>query len=139
MAPSKPRGVKQGSWVEQQIRQAQRAGEFDDLPGAGKPLERLSEARDPLWWAKSWVRREGLSVVPPELELRKQVEKAFEKIETMRSEKAVRKLLSELNAEIGKRNATVTSGPATSIAQIDIGQAVEAWSLRRAGLAESKP
>ena len=32
------------SWVEKQIREAQERGEFDNLPGAGKPL---SGARRP--------------------------------------------------------------------------------------------
>ncbi len=131
MAARKPPGMKQGTWVEQQIREAERDGEFDDLPGKGKPLARISDANDPLWWAKSWVRREGLSVVPPEFALRKKVEEVFEKIETLRSEQAVRKLLVDLNAEIGKRNATVTSGPPTSIALLDIDKAVEAWASRQ--------
>ena len=34
------RGANQTSWVDQQIRLAMAKGEFDNLPGAGKPIER---------------------------------------------------------------------------------------------------
>ena len=34
-------------------------GEFDNLPGTGKPLN-LSDAQDPDWWIKRYVAREGL-------------------------------------------------------------------------------
>lgn len=42
--------------VEQQIAAAMARGEFDDLPGAGKPLD--LDPREPGWWAEQFVRRE---------------------------------------------------------------------------------
>lgn len=37
---SKPRDPKDWeSWIDQAIREAQERGEFDDLPGRGKPLD----------------------------------------------------------------------------------------------------
>jgi Domain of unknown function (DUF1992) len=42
--------------VEAQIRAAQARGDFDDLPGKGKPLK-LPEVYDPNWWIKSCVER----------------------------------------------------------------------------------
>ncbi len=44
--------------VDRQIRQAAERGEFDDLPGAGKPIEGLDAGYDPGWWAKRYLRRE---------------------------------------------------------------------------------
>ena len=38
--------------VEKAIREAQERGEFDDLPGAGKPLKDLGDPDDPLWWLR---------------------------------------------------------------------------------------
>ena len=38
MTERKPPGVSWESWFEEQIRQAQEAGAFENLPGAGKPL-----------------------------------------------------------------------------------------------------
>ena len=40
------------SLVERQIREAQERGEFENLPGAGKPLRGLGGADDPDWWVK---------------------------------------------------------------------------------------
>ncbi|WP_037834016.1 DnaJ family domain-containing protein, partial [Streptomyces sp. NRRL S-481] len=37
MTERKPPGVDFGSWVDKQIRDAETRGEFDRLPGAGKP------------------------------------------------------------------------------------------------------
>lgn len=45
-------------YVERKIREAMARGEFDDLPGAGKPIPNLND--DPLWWVKKFVERERL-------------------------------------------------------------------------------
>lgn len=36
------------------------AGEFDDLPGSGKPIPDLDRPYDPEWWAKKLIERERL-------------------------------------------------------------------------------
>jgi hypothetical protein len=46
------------SFAEKQIREAMERGEFDDLPGAGKPLSGMSPVYDPEWWAKGFIRGE---------------------------------------------------------------------------------
>ena len=43
------------------------AGDFDDLPGAGKPMKDLGTDHDPDWWVKRLVEREQISVLPPAL------------------------------------------------------------------------
>ncbi len=48
------------SVAERRIRQAMERGEFDDLPGAGKPIPGAGEPDDPLWWIRKWVERERL-------------------------------------------------------------------------------
>jgi len=44
MTERKPPGVSWESWFEEQIRQAQEGGAFENLPGAGKPLPDLEES-----------------------------------------------------------------------------------------------
>ena len=45
-------------------------GDFDDLPGAGKPLQ-LPEQHDPDWWVKRLIEREKITgVAPPAIALR---------------------------------------------------------------------
>ncbi len=63
---------QQALWVDVQIRRAMERGEFDNLPGAGKPL-RLPDRHDPDWWVKSLIEREQITgVLPPALALRKE-------------------------------------------------------------------
>ena len=57
--------------AEQRIREAQETGQFDHLPGAGKPLPDINEPVDDLWWVRQWARREGLSQPRLEAELRR--------------------------------------------------------------------
>jgi hypothetical protein len=47
--------------VERQIRLAMERGEFNDLPGHGRPIEGLEESYDPRWWVKRWAEREGVT------------------------------------------------------------------------------
>lgn len=58
MTERQPSGVPWESWIDQQIREATERGEFDNLPGRGKPLPGLDRARDDLWWVKDELRRE---------------------------------------------------------------------------------
>src|SRR6478736_6045234 len=46
------------SLVEQQIAAAMARGEFDDLPGRGRPIADLDTQRQPGWFAEQLVRRE---------------------------------------------------------------------------------
>ena len=125
--PIRPPPKGPGSSVEQQIRQAQREGKFDDLPGKGKPMKDLTEVYDPGWWVAKLVQREQISLLPPELELRRKVESELERIAKLRRERDVRRALAELNDEIRRTNATVTSGPSTTIAKLDVDAIVERW------------
>lgn len=49
------------SFVERQIREAHERGEFDNLPGAGKPLPDLDRPHDELWWVRKKLKDENLS------------------------------------------------------------------------------
>ncbi|GLH81152.1 DUF1992 domain-containing protein [Bradyrhizobium sp. SSBR45G] len=128
MTERKPLATSFESWVEAQIRSAQREGAFDHLPGAGKPLPDLGEEHDPLWWIKQFVRREQISMLPPSLELLRKVERELATIASLPDEAAVRRKVCDLNAEIAKVNATVLEGPPTRLGQLDADQIVARWS-----------
>jgi hypothetical protein len=53
--------------VERLIQQAQERGDFDGLPGLGKPIPDLDAPHDEHWWVRRWVAREDLD---PDRELR---------------------------------------------------------------------
>jgi hypothetical protein len=131
MTRRKPPGVSFETWIERQIRTAREQGLFDDLPGAGEPLRDLGTARDPLWWAKSLVDREKLSVLPPALEMRSRVEQALEKLEQIPREGDVRALVQELNQQIRRLNRLAHEGPPTRQAVLDEDDVVADWRRRR--------
>ena len=64
--------ARQQEWVDHQLRIAMERGDFDNLPGAGKPIKDLGAQHDPDWWIKRLVEREKITgVLPPALQLRK--------------------------------------------------------------------
>ena len=127
MARRKPPGVSWDSWIDQSIREAQEQGQFDELPGTGKPLPDQGAGYDPDWWVKSLIERENLSILPPALAIRGKVERELRRIGMLRREADVRSALEALNEEIARTNRTVAEGPATGTAQIDIDCFVERW------------
>lgn len=133
MTQRKPPGTKWESWIEQQIRHAQEEGAFDDLPGAGKPLDDLTEPYDPLWWVKKLVCRERISVLPPSLEVRRKVESELVAIWKLTSEADVRARVAALNAEIAKVNARTIEGPPTRLGTLNVDDVVAEWSTRSNG------
>ena len=69
-APGSP---QQHTWVDLQIRQAMERGDFDDLPGAGKPIEDLGDrARPGLVAQEAGRARADRACCPPSLQLRKE-------------------------------------------------------------------
>lgn len=103
MTDRKPPGVSFETWVDRQIREAAERGEFDDLPGAGKPLTGLNKPYDELWWVREKMAREGVSYLPPTLALRKEAEDARAAARGARSEREVRRLVAEINGRIRER------------------------------------
>ncbi len=55
------------SLAERRIREAGERGEFDELPGAGRPLPRLDRHYHPDWWVKEWLRRTSLEETAAEV------------------------------------------------------------------------
>jgi hypothetical protein len=133
MTERKPPRMSWESWIDRQIREAQERGDFENLPGAGKPIPGLRAPHDELWWLKQKLRDEKLEVTPPALALRKEVEEAVAKIRAAGTEKAVRRIVAEINERIAAVNATVTSGPPSGIAPLDPEKIVATWRERRDG------
>lgn len=123
----KPPGVSWESWIERQIREAQERGDFDALPGAGRPLPDLHKPRDENWWIKKKVEQERLASLPPALAVKYERDRAMQRVTEARSEREVRDILEPLNAMIRRVNATVTVGPSTTIGPLDVESVVAAW------------
>ncbi|MGV9379198.1 DnaJ family domain-containing protein [Nonomuraea sp. NPDC003707] len=126
MTERKPLGMPFESWIDRQIREAQERGEFDDLPGAGKPLP--DRPHDDMWWIKQKIESEGLSMpLPPTLALRKQAEEALADARGARSETEVRRILDEINQKIRDAIRTGLSGPPLNLMPFDVDEIVSEW------------
>jgi Domain of unknown function (DUF1992) len=132
MTGRKPPGVGFETWVERQIREATERGEFDDLPGAGKPIPDLDEPHDELWWVKRKLRRENFSYLPPTIALRKEAEDALEAALEAATEAEVREIVAAINGKIADGNRKATSGPPLNLAPFDPDQVVRRWRGRQA-------
>ena len=128
----------QTQWVEQQLRIAFERGDFDDLPGAGKPLEGLGTEHDPDWWVKKLVEREQISVLPPALELRKEDAELEQRLDRITSESEVREELEGFNARVRRARMQLLGGPPVITPERDVDAEVEAWRGRRTARIEAQ-
>ena len=133
--------AQQSTWVDLQVRQAMERGEFDDLPGQGKPIADLGAEHDPDWWVKKLVERERIAILPPALALRKEDAELDDRLDRINVEAEVRREVEDFNARI--RTAIYTpptgpSGPPVITRQRDVDAAVEAWRERRTARIEAQ-
>jgi hypothetical protein len=122
---------QQALWVDAQIRQAIERGEFDDLPGAGKPIEGIGEPHDPDWWVKNLVKREQLSGLgPPAILLRKEDAELDDRLDGLSVEAEVRRVLADFNARVVDARRQLRGGPPVVTSTRDIDAEVDAWRAR---------
>jgi hypothetical protein len=124
---------QQTLWVDAQIRQAIAGGDFDNLPGAGKPIEGIGETHDPEWWVKNLIKREQISGVgPPAIMLRKEDAELNDRLDRISAEAEVRRILADFNARVVHARRQLQGGPPVVTPTRDIDAEIEAWIARRA-------
>ncbi|MEM7164336.1 MAG: DUF1992 domain-containing protein [Planctomycetota bacterium] len=131
MTERKPIGDTWESWVDRQVREATERGAFDDLAGAGKPIQGLDEPYNSNWWLQRFLQREGLSILPDTLQLGRFVEDEKKRINKLHAETTVRRELDSLNATIREQLAQATSGPSSRTTTVDVERFVAAWRANR--------
>jgi len=123
---------RQHEWVDLQIKQAMERGDFDNLPGAGKPIKNLGTQHDPDWWIKQLIEREKITgVLPPALQLRKDDAELDGQLDRHTAESEVRRILEEFNARVMKARYTPVDGPPLVTMPRDVEAEVDAWRDRR--------
>ncbi len=126
----------QETWVDKAIREARERGEFDDLPGAGKPLTNLGDPNDPDWWVKGLMEREQLDMtgaMPGVLALRKEAAGFPESLSDLRSEGNVREVLEDYNRRVKLDRLRPAAGalPPVVARTVDVDELVAAWRTLR--------
>ncbi len=119
-------------WVEMQVRKAMERGDFDDLPGAGKPIKGLGSTHDPDWWVKNLVERERITgVLPPALALRKEDAELDSTLDRETTEDGVRRVVGEFNRRVVEARRQLQGGPPVITPTRDDEAEVAAWRSRR--------
>jgi hypothetical protein len=113
------------------IRRAIERGEFDDLPGSGKPLD-LPDRHDPDWWLKNLLKRERFVLLPPSIQLRAEDAALDERLDEMWSEADVREEIEEFNRRVIRGRYQAPAGPPLVTMPRDVDATVAAWAERRA-------
>ena len=123
--------AQQQTWVDLQVRQAMERGDFDDLPGAGKPIADLGDTHDPDWWIKKLVEREHVAVLPPSLALRREDAELDDTLDRLNVEAEVRRHVKDFNERVVAARYRLPEGPPLVTMPRDVDDAVAAWRERR--------
>lgn len=103
--------------VEERIRRAQERGEFEDLDGSGKPLELSDDSHISEDLRLAFKILKNAECLPPEIELRKEIEKTEDLLAAMPDTAEKYRTLKKLNFLILKVNAMRRSSAANEIPQ----------------------
>jgi hypothetical protein len=137
-AAARARMAQQHTWVDLQVRRAMERGDFDDLPGAGKPLK-LDATHDPNWWIRKLVERENVAVLPPSLALRKEDAELDDTLDGLPTADEVRRHVADFNERVVAARYRLPEGPPLVTMPRDVEETVAAWGERRtARLAEQR-
>lgn len=135
MTRRKPPKVSFRWWVDRQIGEARDRGEFDNLPGAGKPLPKPTGNDAATDWVLRQIRAGGhdtKALLPPALALKREVQDLPERLARERTEREVRDLVEDLNTRIRQAYLNHHSGPPLTVALVDVEEAVADWRRSRA-------
>ncbi|MEF2144252.1 MAG: DnaJ family domain-containing protein [Desulfovibrionaceae bacterium] len=91
--------------AEEAIRKAQREGAFNDLEGAGRPLEYEDDSMIPPDLRMAYKILKNANCLPPELEARKEINTALELLAGMQDEQERYRQMQKLNLMISRLNA----------------------------------
>ena len=92
--------------AEERIREAIERGEFDDLPGKGKPLDLEDDSHLPPDLRMAYKILKNADCLPPELELRKEIRTTEDLLAGVQDTQEKYKQMKKLNYLIMKLNMT---------------------------------
>jgi hypothetical protein len=138
-SPAAHRMEQKALWVDLQVRRAMERGDFDNLPGAGKPIRGLGDTHDPDWWVKSLIERERITgVLPPALGLRKEDAELDGLLDRETTEEGVRRSVEDFNRRVVEARRQLQGGPPVVTPTRDVDDAVVAWRGRRTARREQQ-
>jgi hypothetical protein len=104
--------------VEQRILEAQERGEFDNLPGHGKPLVLEDDSNVPEELRVAYKILKNADCLPPELQEKREIRQMEELLASVPDEKERYKLIKKINFRIMKLNILGKKSPLLEEKQI---------------------
>jgi hypothetical protein len=104
--------------VEQRIKEAMEKGEFDDLPGKGKPVPIEDDSQVPEDLRLAYKLLKNADCLPPELLEKKEIRQMEDMLARVPDEKERYKLIKRINFKIMKLNVMGKKSPLLEEKQI---------------------
>jgi hypothetical protein len=104
--------------AEQRIKEARDRGEFDHLPGRGKPLKLEDDSNIPEDLRLAYKILKNANCLPPELELKKEIRQMEDLLQGIPDEKEKYRLIKKINYKIMKLNMMGRRSPLLDEQQI---------------------
>jgi hypothetical protein len=104
--------------VEQRIREAQEKGEFDNLPGHGKPLNLDDDSHVPEDLRIAYKILKNADCLPPELQEKKEIRQMEDLLASLPDEKERYKLIKKINFRVMKLDMMGRKSPLLEEQQI---------------------
>jgi Domain of unknown function (DUF1992) len=139
MSPKPPMEPDQAR-IESAIEQAIARGDFDDLPGAGKPLD-LPPTHDPNWWIKQRLAEDDVdrdALLPTVVLLRREYERRDETLVELPTEQLVREYAADFTQRV-REDRRGTPLARMMAPEMDPDDAVARWRDLRAATADAEP
>lgn len=119
--------------AERRIEEAMREGKFDNLPGAGKPIELeplpADEKARAMWWALKILRQND--VIPDEVRWRKTIDQLKSRLAEAADESAVCKLVGQINGLVRQVNTLGTNAMKVGVASLSLEDELERLRCRQ--------
>ena len=103
--------------IEERIRKAQAAGEFENLPGAGRPLNLAQDQAVPEDLRLAYKILKNADCVPPELELKKEIRQTEDLLAGMSDAAEKYRAVKKLNYLVMKFNSLRSGSAALDVPQ----------------------
>jgi hypothetical protein len=108
--------------AEKRIEDAMKEGKFDNLPGAGKPLELEPMPADEnarlTWWALRILKQND--VTPDEVRWRKAIDHLKAKLDTASDESELERIVAKVNDLVRKVNTLGTNALKAPVTCLDV-------------------
>ncbi len=97
--------------VERKIKEAQEKGEFDNLPGKGKPIEMEDDRHIPEELRLAYKVLKNAGCVPPEVALKKEIRQMEDMLDNLSDEKEKYRHMKKINFKITRLNMMGKTSP----------------------------